>query len=278
MLNAFTLPIRIVQNPKQIVNIRHTPLKHLIGSALIWYLIFAAIASGLISVLIAPNALEFAHSLAQDIKDNFPPNATISIQSGNLQINGYQPPLVIPLSQKPQAISANNLAIIDPNSPAETISQKDSLMLFSQKALATQPSPNYQPRITPYNDLTADISLNYQDIVNEANLIQASIQQIKPWLFPLIFIGLSLAIVSARAIFLLIYALLIQSISMIAARPLTYIDSLKIGAVSLIFSELINLIQIALYQSSFPFIFTLAFIGISAILILNLPKTARANS
>lgn len=229
---------------------------------LFWQLIMALVATTIISFTTYPRVYQQFQSALSDVKNNYPDNLVLIIENHQLIVEGVEPPVAV-----------KNLIIIDPPAVAESLSQKDALILLTAPAAALKLPGVSEPRVVTYKDLDLSGSLTKSELVKMIDDQAEFLLKVKYFIPVLILISQFLVLSLGRFIFLALNIILIVAVGWIIGRNYGYNAYLKLGLHTIIPSEIIFLLTGYLYGQQFPAIFSIAFFGITLFAAWSLSPT-----
>lgn len=239
---------------------------------LTWYALFSATAALFITLFILPDSIVIADKLLQATQEGFPQQASVRVSQGSLTLSNVAAPFSIPL---PVDFGNNmeQIVVIDPSASAEEILDRKSLFMLTEEAFSIPNAVMEQGfQVFRWDQVGNDFELNYEVLSAEIESIRKDIEQLQPWAFPILLLLLFVVLGISRFISVLFNSVFINLIMIILGRGQSYTRSVVLGLHTMILAECINLIQIVAYAGAFPNLITYAFLGISIIAVLALPK------
>lgn len=240
------------------------------------YIIIALIISLYVTVSIIPQVYSLALSNAQSLQDNFPADLIITITKDHLSTSGPNPPITIPLTETIPDSNIESLVIIDPESIAENIVDLNTFFLFTSNAVAFQQNPQSKnTTIFSWSDLELEATITKDNIISETDYFISSINTLKPFTFPLVFLTILVGFTITRLINILIYTFFFSALGSFTKRPYPYRSYFNISLYTITIAEIVSLIQSLVYQSTFANLQTITYFGLTAIIIFSLPKVTK---
>lgn len=229
---------------------------------LVWQFILALVATVIISFTSYPKLYHQAQQTLSELKNNYPDNLVLIIENYQLIVEGIEPPIAI-----------KNLVIVDPSAIAESLSQKDALILLTAPAAALKLPGVSEPRVVTYKDLDLSGSLTKPELMKMIDDQAELLLKVKYFIPVLILVSQFLVLSLGRFIFLALNIVLFVLLGWIIGRNYGYTAYLKLGLHTIIPSEIIFLLTGYLYGQQFPAIFSVAFFGITLFATWSLSPT-----
>jgi len=268
-----TTLVRIVSDPAVFRSLVYRTFIQTLGFFLGWYFLISLGAAIYLSVLYIPESFSLSEAITSSIKTNFPYTLILSFKSSQLTINHDQP-IVIPFLTKTQNL--DNVIMIDSSASAEQVQNSNSLFLLTSKAIGMHSLNESDPYVLSWQSIITDYTLDYPTLISRLDEYEASLDRIKPFLPLILFIGIFLFLIAVRSIFVVLYTIPLVFLANFTNRQYSYYRLFLLGLHLVIIAEIVNLIQLLVYQQMFPTIFTLTFVGLGIMAVISLPQSAKS--
>lgn len=223
------------------------------------YLILAGAYGLHLSRQYAPQVIDTTQTVLTTIADTTPTDAVFSISDYRLSTSNLALPHLV-----------DNYIYLDSSTDILSTSSSAIITVSSSTIRFLAESNIYQT--TSFKELELNnLRVTGQEIQNQLHLISQKITQFTPYLPILlsvpIFLGLSIARILQATFYALIFLLGVS----LTNGHYQFKEIAKITFHSIIVAEVINFAILLVYGTSYPIIFSVAFIGISILAYFNLP-------
>lgn len=260
-----------ISDPAIYRQLANRSFKQAFGYFAFWYAAFALMGALLATIFVVPKARDFSKSMLMDVRQGFPQDVSVTIQDNRLSIDGAEA-ISIPFSND-QGLRYDNIVVIDPSKDAEDISDLSTLLLMTDEAFSL-PNATLESgyQVFRWEQLATDLTISADTVNTETTSLMADIDRLYPWVFPVLATIMFVAMISGRLVMVVFNSIFVNLIMIVTGRGQSYMQSLVIGLHTIVVAEVINVIQLLVYAGAFPRLITYAFLGISTIAVLALPK------
>lgn len=245
-----------------------------VTQSLLTFFLFYAIAAAAIAGNFGVNWLpristglsEYQQKLIQEIS----PQATISIENGQLSITNLATPLRLPLPNLPGIDPGSLLLLIDPQASAEQLASSSAWLSLGQYQARLNNPGVETAEVIDYRTEAISGRLTGDQVLNDLAKVIGLIQHNSGWIIAgaavTIFLGYNLA----RIFHALIYALLFTLAGSLFNRKYSFTEFFNVTLHTVMVADIINWMIALLYHQSYPIIFSLAFLGVTLLAYFSL--------
>lgn len=267
MLNPISTLYRSLTDPQVYKEVSRNRFFSVLVYLLIYYLAFALILSGYLSIRYYSTTRQAIEETLAIIKSTYPPNLSLNLVNSELNVSGATEPVVL---------NAPHFAItIDTTgSTSATLTSNIPSLLASKSSLKFSFPDMETPLIIPYSQFSQSGKLDSISAQKYLEVIQSSLKDIN--LFTVISgltLGILLFYLPERLIYTLITAGLFYLLGRLTTLPIKFVTYLKIVLTVLVAAESLNLITTLIYGHPTPIVFTVAFLGYTFVAIYTVQKS-----
>jgi hypothetical protein len=236
------------------------------------YGVFALITGVILAFTVIPPAYQSYTNFKDSLSSHLPQEASFTFQKGQLTLTNAPNPIIIPYTQSSSPLLVNWL-VIDTATGAANVTDYHTLYLATPKSLALNSgSPNIPSQNILWPDpgesltfTTTDINSSLQQFSN----FMATLNQLRFFFAP---VCVFLYLIFSRILFIAFYALPIMILGFLSRRPYQYRLIFKLSLYTVILADLFAAIATLIYQNISMDLFPYAYLGITSLVLLSLPK------
>lgn len=247
-------------------------LWHSLGRFSLAYILIALIYALHFSFTQLPQLLDQISTSVSTIANSIPQNAEIKLENANLSTNNIEIPLTIKVNDPNLP---NPLLYIDPRASASDLSTSSAAIAFGKThaKIITETGAstllNYQQEGFP------DFTLTGSMIKTTATSQNEFANKLRPLIPLLITIPIWIFFQILRLFHTLFYAAILKLVSFIGPSRPPLATFFKITLSTVIVADAITALVLILYQTTYPVIFSTAFVGVTLLVLLKTPAPGK---
>lgn len=216
-----------------------------------------------------PNIITAYQKFSAEIAQQIPPSASFQLKDGVLATSNVPTPYTLSLP----SVSSKPILYINAQADLTSLASVSAVIALGNTHMRTLMGTDGTYEVTKYSDQknTSSVSVTGSDFLTVIETISQFINRSRMY-FPLFLtVPIFCFLWFERLIQTLIYAFILRVFGSLFSNTYRFTNYWQLTLHTIIVAELINTLILVTYNTSYPFVFTIAFIGTTILAYLNLP-------